>query len=97
LNIYNYEREVLKIFKVKLDNCGGEIGKIRIEAVLTVSETQLAFVINKAHEAFRQIEVVNNETGELVVSSYTSLDWFSPMSTEGEVLNEIQQIMEDIE
>jgi hypothetical protein len=85
------------MFKVKLDNCGGEIGKINIEVVLTVSKTQLAFVINKAQEGFRQIEVVDNETGELVFSSYTSPDWFLPKSTEGEVLDEIQQIMEDIE
>lgn len=85
------------MFNVKLDNCGGEVGKIKIEAVLKVSETQLAFVVNKAHEAFRLIEVVNNETGELVLSNYTSHDWFSPMSTEGEVLDEIQQILEDIE
>ena len=85
------------MFNVKLDNCGGEIGKIKIEAVLKVSETQLAFVVSKAQEAFRQIEVVDSETGELVFSSYTSPDWFSPMSTEGEVLDAIQQITEGIE
>lgn len=82
------------MYKVKLDNCGGEVGKIKIEAVLKVNETQLAFVVDKAHEAFRQIEVVNNETGELVLSSYISFDWFSSISTEGEVLDEIYEILE---
>ena len=85
------------MFNVKLDNCGGEVGKIKIEVVLNATETQLAFVANKAREAFRQIEITNNETGELVFSSYTSPDWFSPMSTEGEVLDEIQQILEGME
>ena len=85
------------MFNVKLDNCGGEVGKIKIEVVLKASETQLAFVANKAREAFRQIEITNDETGELVFSSYTSPDWFSPMSTEGEVLDEIQQILEGME
>lgn len=85
------------MFNVKLDNCGGEVGKIKIEVVLKASETQLAFVAAKAQEAFRQIEITNNETGELVFSSYTSSDWFSPMSTEGEVLDEIQQILEGME
>lgn len=85
------------MFNVKLDNCGGEVGKIKIEVVLKATETQLAFIIQKAHEAFRLIEVVNGETGELVFSSYTSPDWFSPMSTEGEVLDEIQQILEGME
>lgn len=85
------------MFNVKLDNCGGEVGKIKIEVVLKASETQLGFVAAKAQEAFRQIEITNDETGELVFSSYTSPDWFSPMSTEGEVLNKIQQILEGME
>ena len=85
------------MFNVKLDNCGGEVGKIKIEVVLKASETQLTFIANKAREAFRQIEITNDETGELVFSSYTSPDWFSPMSTEGEVLDEIQQILEGME
>ena len=82
------------MYKVKLNNCGGEMGKVQVEVVFKVYETQLIFIINEAHEAFRQIEVVDDETGELIYSSYASSNWFSPMSTEGEVLDEIYKILE---
>lgn len=85
------------MFNVKLDNCGGETGKINIEVTLKASKTQLPFVINKTHEAFRRIEVVDEDTGEVAYSSYLSSDLYMPMSTEGEVLNEIYQIIEDME
>lgn len=85
------------MFNVKLSTGGGENAKVKIEATLKISKTQLPFVINKAHEAFRRIEVIDQDTGELAYSSYLSSDLYMPMSTEGEVLDEIYQIIEDME
>jgi hypothetical protein len=89
-----HEREVLKMFNVKLDNCGGETGKVQTEVRLCdITEIQLPFIINKAREAFRSIETIDNETGEIVYTFYIADSFYMPMSTEGEVLDEIYQII----
>lgn len=85
------------MFNVKLSTGGGENANFKVEVTLKATETQLPFIINKAHEAFRRIEVIDSDTGELAYSSYLSADLYMPMSTEGEVLDEIQQIIEDME
>lgn len=83
------------MYNVKLDNCGGETGKIQVDILIRdVSEIQLPFVINKANEAFCSMEAIDNETGEVVYTSYVADSFYMPMSTEAEVLNEIYEILE---
>ena len=44
-----------------------------------VPENVLETVINIAKYAFRSIEVVSNETGEIVLSHYVGLQMFTPL------------------
>ena len=42
-----------------------------------------------ASAAFRQVEVTNEETGEIVFSLYVDCDWFNPSRTYGKTIDAI--------
>ena len=45
-----------------------------------------------ASAAFRQIEVTNEETGEVVFSLYIDCDWFNPTANYGEAIDAVNRL-----
>ena len=45
-----------------------------------------------ASTVFRQVEVTNEETGEVIFSLYVDCDWFNPTTTYGEAIDAINRL-----
>jgi len=71
-------------------------GKVSSEIKINnISETRLPWVINFASQACYSIEVVNSDTGELVIQSYRGDEFFMETDTIGVTLDSIISIMEN--
>lgn len=69
----------------------GEAINIQVEVPNLHIHQAVAFyeVLNKA---FRAVDVIDNETGEVVLSKYFSSDLFYPITTIDEALADIEQL-----
>ena len=74
-------------YKLSLDSCQSN-PKIIVEFD-EVPENALENVINVAKYAFRSIEVVSNETGEVVLTHYVGLQLFKPLYGYGTAIDVI--------
>ena len=72
-------------YKLSLDSCQNN-PKIIVEFD-EVPENVLENVINIAKYAFRSIEVINNETGEVVLTYYIGLQLFKPLYEYGTAID----------
>lgn len=72
-------------YKLSLDSCQSN-PKVIVEFD-EVPENILESVINVAKYAFRSIEVVNNETGEVVLTHYVGLQLFKPLYEYGTAID----------
>ena len=79
-------------YKLTLDSCQSN-PKIIVEFD-EVSESMLESVINVAKYAFRSIEVVNNETGEVVLNYYVGLQLFKPLYEYGTAIDTIANLLQ---
>lgn len=57
-----------------------------------LTEKQARFAIKNLWTAFRSIEVVNEETGEVVFSHYEGDEFFQPSETEAEAIAKVSAI-----
>ena len=57
-----------------------------------LTEKQARFAIKNLWTAFRSIEVINEETGEVVFSHYEGSDFFQPSETEAEAIAKVNAI-----
>ena len=80
-------------YKLTLDNCQSN-PKV-IAEFDSVPESVLENVINTAKFAFRSIEVVSNETGEVVLTHYVGLQLFKPLFECGEAIDIISRYCQD--
>ena len=72
-------------YKLSLDSCQSN-PKIIVE-FNEVPENILETVIGIAKYAFRSIEVVSNETGEVVLTHYVGLQLFNPLYEYGTAID----------
>lgn len=49
--------------------------------------------ISELELAFRSVEVLCEQTGEIVYSHYVGVDWFNPLPTYGEAIDEVCDIV----
>ena len=93
LNI-NHECELENAtYTIKADN-GRHRPRIEYshEAVPGHKAKALAILLTKA---FRNVEVTNNETGEVMFTSYVSGDWFEPELAISTVLSVADDMLDD--
>lgn len=69
----------------------GETINIQVEVPNLHIHQAVAFyeVLNKA---FRAVDVIDNETGEVVLSKYFATDFFYPTATMDETLEELERL-----
>lgn len=60
--------------------------------IQNLTEKQARFAIKNLWTAFRSIEVVNEETGEVVFSHYEGDEFFQPSETEAEAIAKVNAI-----
>lgn len=60
--------------------------------IQNLTEKQARFAIKNLWTAFRSIEVVNEETGEVVFSHYEGDEFFQPSETEVEAIAKVNAI-----
>lgn len=61
-------------------------------SIQNLTEKQARFAIKNLWTAFRSIEVVNEETGEVVFSHYEGDEFFQPSETEAEAIAKVSAI-----
>jgi hypothetical protein len=49
--------------------------------------------IEELTTAFRSVEVICEQTGEVVYTHYVGADWFTPFASYGEVIDEVYDIV----
>lgn len=57
-----------------------------------LTEKQARFAFKNLWTAFRSIEIINEETGEVVFSHYEGSDFFQPSETEAEAIAKVNAI-----
>jgi hypothetical protein len=62
-----------------------------------VTQEQVPSAVELLGKAFRDIEVIDEETGEVVYSSYVGGDFFNAEATCGEVLDAITELLNPAE
>ena len=60
--------------------------------IKNLTEKQARFAIKNLWTAFRSVEVVNEETGEVVFSHYEGDEFFQPSETEAEAIAKVSAI-----
>lgn len=79
------------MFNVKLSKGGGKIGvEIKIK---DVPWNTAWWIIGMGNCAFRDTEIIDNETGEIVYNRYVSDCYFEPEKTVTEVLQCINKLV----
>ena len=53
--------------------------------------------IEELNTAFRSVEVICEQTGEVVYSLYVGANWFTPFASYGEVIDEVYDIVSSCE
>ena len=53
--------------------------------------------VEELNTAFRSVEVICEQTGEVVYSRYVGADWFVPFGSHGEVIDEVYDIVSSCE
>lgn len=77
-------------YTLKMDTCEA---KPKMEISFgEVPENKIKRALDFASGAFRQIEVINEETGEVMFSRYESASWFTPVYSYGEAIDIISNI-----
>lgn len=75
-------------YNITAENCGGlyslSFSKSR------VPKRYVAKLIKILSEGFRDIQVVNSETGEIAINSYLNDEFFIKEETEGETLRQVE-------
>lgn len=82
------------MYNVQFSNGGGSM-KIEVE-ISSVSWEKAYLIIGYGNLAFRDVRVVDNETGEVAYNRYVSDCLFEAESTIESVLKAIHQIVEDM-
>lgn len=82
------------MYNVTLSNGGGAI-KVNIE-ISSVSWEKAYLIIGYGNLAFRDIAVVDSETGEVAYNRYVSSHIFEAEDTIENALDAIRQIVEDM-
>ena len=82
------------MYNVTLSNGGGVI-KVEVE-ISSVSWQEAYLIIGYGNLAFRDITVVDSETGEVAYNRYVSSHVFEAEDTVENVLEAIHQIVEDV-
>ena len=95
-NLLNINRECeleIATYTIKADN-GRHRPRIEFshEAVPGHKAKPLSIILTKA---FRNVEVTNNETGEVMFTNYVSGDWFEPELPISTVLDAIDSMLDD--
>ena len=73
-----------------------QIGKINTNITLTNVPEEIAYsVAVELSLAFRDITVINDDTGELIFTLYTSSDWFKEYLTAVEAMKSTNDIIRD--
>lgn len=62
-----------------------------------VPDHKVEACVSVLESAFRDIEVVDEETGEVVYNKYVGADWFVAETTVGEVIDEINEYLAEPE
>ena len=84
---------VLPTYTVKADNgCYRPRIEFSHEAVPGDKAKPLVLLLTKA---FRNVEVTNNETGEVMFTNYVSGDWFEPELAISTVLGIAEDMLDD--
>lgn len=73
-------------YTVTFSNCENPRCEMRFEGV---SKPLAANLVAIGLSAFRDIQVVNNDTGEIVYNRYTSDEWFEASKTVARVVDEL--------
>lgn len=82
------------MYNVTLSNGGGAV-KVNVE-ISSISWEKAYLVIGYGNLAFRDITVVDSETGEVAYNRYVSSHIFEAEDTVENVLDVIRQIVEDM-
>ena len=53
--------------------------------------------VEELNTAFRSVEVICEQTGEVAYSLYVGADWFVPFGSHGEVIDEVYDIVSSCE
>ena len=79
------------MFNVKFSNGGGKIGvEIKINDIPWNTAWWLLGIGNCA---FRESEIIDNETGEIIYNRYMSDGYFKPEKTEAEVIERFHKFI----
>ena len=62
-----------------------------------VPDYKVEACVSVLESAFRDIEVVDEETGEVIYNKYVGADWFVAETTVGEVIDEINKYLAEPE
>ena len=79
------------MYKITLSNCGGKDGRVHIDCEVKANSWEQVYnIITVTNGAFRDTQVVDDETGEVVYNRYVGPDYFLADYTEAEALGEIE-------
>lgn len=82
-------------FKMTMDTCEA---KPKMEICFeAIPEDRVLRAFDFAKRSFRQTEVINEETGEVMATHYESPSWFQPSCNYGEAVDIITHICYDAE
>lgn len=74
-------------YKVVAQNCDTPRITVEVEGN-RFAAAEYAFLLRKA---FRQVDVLNNETGEVMMNFYVSDEWFAAILSEAECIALLQE------
>lgn len=80
-------------YKMRVDAC--ESYPHLVAEFSNIPQSKIARVFHIATDAFRDVEVTAEETGEIIFRHYVDLDWFNPICKYGEVIDAIRHICYD--